>query len=109
MAEKRASSKKELHAHGCRRCRTRYMDACASRTEDDLCITCRGGLAWQLLIDHRAPHACCIAARLVTRQERDTYSLAGRSNWHICPVCKRTHPFKPTAEDISPGVQEPRT
>lgn len=93
-------SKKAWHAHGCRRCRTRYVDACATRTEDGLCNPCRGLQPWQLLIDNAAPHDCCYRdSRLATKDERDLYSLAGRSNWHICAACKRTHPFKPTHKE----------
>lgn len=99
---KRPTSKKELHAHGCRRCRTRYEDSCPQRDEDDLCITCRGGFGWQLLIQNRAPKPCCIHSRLATKQEKQTYLLAGRSNWQICPTCRRTHPFRVTDKEIRP-------
>lgn len=95
-------SKKALHAHGCRRCRTRYVDACATRAEDDLCTTCRGGRGWALLIDNAAPHDCCrVNSRLATKDERVLYALAGRSNWHLCTTCKRTHPFRPTVKERS--------
>lgn len=91
---------KTYHHHGCRQCRTRYSDNCADRGEDDLCTGCRGGIPSQLLIDSAAPKACCYAgARLATRDERKTYALAGRSNWFICPTCKRTHPTRPKKED----------
>jgi hypothetical protein len=100
MAPRKPAAKKESHAHGCRRCRTRYVDTCRNKAEDGLCINCRGGMAWQLLIDNRAPHRCCIDSRLATKAEKETYSLAGRSNWHICPHCRRTHPFKVTHKEI---------
>ncbi len=91
--------KKALHAHGCRKCRIRYTDTCVTRTEDGLCAACRGGQPWQLLIDNAAPRACCVATcRLADKRDRETYALAGRSNWHICGKCRRTHPFKPTKE-----------
>jgi len=96
----RPTVKRELHAHGCRQCRTRYMDVCQARDEDDLCLACRGGTPSQLLINGRAPHACCLASRLATKEEKKTYDLAGRSNWHICPACSRTHPYKPTDKEI---------
>ncbi len=96
----RPTTKKDLHAHGCRRCRTRYEDACSDRREDGLCTTCRGGRGFLLLVANRAPRACCLASRLVTKEERTLYALAGRSNWHICPHCRRTHPYKPTSKEI---------
>lgn len=84
-----------LHAHGCRRCHTRYTDACAS-AEDALCTSCRGGRAWQLLIDSAAPHDCCREhSRLVTKDEKQTYRLAGAHLWFICKRCARTHPTNP--------------
>lgn len=95
-----APTKKTAHAHGCRQCRVRYTDNCTDPKEDGLCIGCRGGRPWQLLITNAAPRACCLQARLVTKEEKTRYSLAGRSNWHICPTCRRTHPGKPTEKDI---------
>jgi hypothetical protein len=96
----RTPTKRELHAHGCRQCRTRYQDTCKDRGEDDLCPACLGGKPSELLIHGRAPRTCCLASRLVTKAERTLYDLAGRSNWHICPTCARTHPFKPTEKEI---------
>lgn len=82
------------HAHGCRRCRVRYADACDERRDDDLCTSCRGGIPQ--LLNSYTPRDCCYAtSRLVTKDERTSYALAGRSNWHICATCKRTHPAKP--------------
>jgi hypothetical protein len=90
------SLKGTYHAHGCVRCTTRYMDACEMHTDDALCTPCRGGLAWQELIDSAAPHDCCrLNSRLVTKDEKGTYKLAGTRLWFICSTCARTHPFNP--------------
>lgn len=85
-----------LHAHGCRQCHIRYQDACPTPAEDATCKGCRGLRVWQLLIDGAASKDCCIAtARLVTKDEKDTYRLAGSHLWFICTVCKRTQPHDP--------------
>lgn len=86
--------------HACRGCGLRYIDGCDEIGEDGLCIRCRGGRPWQLLIDNAAPRECCLRARLVTKDERKTYRLAGRANWLICPLCKRTFGHKPQPEEI---------
>ncbi len=84
------------HAHGCRRCRTRYQDACTTPDQDTLCDACRGLKPWQLLIDNAAPHPCCTTnARLVLTAEKAIYRLAGGWLWFICKTCARTHPFDP--------------
>jgi hypothetical protein len=84
------------HAHGCTRCAVRYEDACTEHTIDGLCTACRGGRAWQLLIDNAAPHECCTHnSRLVSKAEKITYHLAGTRLWFICATCSRTHPFNP--------------
>ena len=86
----------QRHAHGCRRCHIRYEDACRTPTSDDLCTACRGGRAWQLLIDNAAVHSCCfLSARLVRKDEKATYRLAGTVLWFICTRCARTHPYDP--------------
>jgi hypothetical protein len=105
------SLKGTLHAHGCIRCHLRYQDACRQHTEDGLCTSCRGGKAWQLLIDNASPKDCCTAtARLVTKDERSSYRLAGAHVWFICATCKRTHPFDPKSS-IPPSTprEEPPT
>jgi hypothetical protein len=85
-----------LHAHGCVRCHIRYQDACTESGDDALCITCRGGRGWQLLIDNAAPHDCCREhSRMVRKEEQKTYRLAGKHLWHICTTCARTHPMDP--------------
>lgn len=89
------SLKGSLHAHGCVRCQVRYQDACAEPAIDTLCTGCRGLLVWQLLVDSAAPHECCRNSRLVTKEEKVRYSLAGTRLWFICPRCARTHPFDP--------------
>ncbi len=90
------SLKGTLHAHGCVRCTTRYTDACQTHLEDGLCTACQGGIPWQALIDSAAPHACCqVNSRLVTRDEKAIYKLAGTRLWFICSTCARTHPFNP--------------
>jgi hypothetical protein len=94
------SLKGSYHAHGCVRCGTRYQDACESHQVDALCTTCRGGRAWQLLIDNAAPHPCCHQhARLVTKDEKQIYRLGGTRLWFICSSCARTHPYNPRRND----------
>jgi hypothetical protein len=95
------------HAHGCRSCHFRYEDACERPNLDGLCTTCRGGHAWQLLIVNAEPKQCCLdTARLATKEERDTYKLAGTHLWFICLTCKRTHPFDPRRDPRNPYQQE---
>lgn len=90
------SLKNERHAHGCQRCHVRYEDACADPPTDDLCTGCRGGLVWQLLVDSAAAKDCCrTSIRMVTKDEKQTYRLAGGHLWHICSTCSRTHPTDP--------------
>lgn len=90
------SLKGNLHAHGCTGCATRYEDACATPAVNGRCTRCRGGRAWQLLIDNRLPGPCCRdKARLVTKAQKETYRLGGTTLWFICPQCARTHPFDP--------------
>lgn len=97
-----AGAKKVWHVHACRRCRINYIDTCSDQREDDLCTGCRGGRPWQLLIDNAAPHSCCLASRLATKEERKTYRLVGRANWHLCPQCKRSHSYKIEEKDVRP-------
>jgi hypothetical protein len=86
----------ERHAHGCKDCHVRYDDACTTPPVDGQCTTCRGGLAWQLLIDSAAPHDCCRErSRLVRKEEKETYRLSGAHLWFICAQCSRTHPTDP--------------
>jgi len=88
--------KKTVHVHGCPRCRVRFEDTCITPAVDELCTTCRGGKAFELLRENAAPKDCCRrSARLVTKDEKNRYSLAGKSVWHICPTCSRTHPYDP--------------
>jgi hypothetical protein len=88
------SLRNSLHAHGCTRCHLRYDDACADPATDGRCVACRGGKAWQLLIDSNAPRDCCRQqARLVHgKEEKERYRLAGSGLWFICPTCARTFP-----------------
>lgn len=90
------SLKNTSHAHGCVRCTTRYQDACADIAVDGLCTACQGGRPWQYLIDSAAPHKCCESnSRLVSKDEKQIYRLAGSRLWFICSTCSRTHPFNP--------------
>lgn len=85
-----------LHAHGCSDCHTRYEDACSTPEQDERCIACQGRPPWQYLIDNRNPRDCCReTARLVTKEEKDRFKLAGKHLWFKCKVCARTHPFDP--------------
>lgn len=93
-------SKKIWHVHCCRKCRINYQDTCQDTKEDDLCTGCRGGRPWALLVDGARPHDCCVHSRRVTKDEKAAYRLAGRTNWLICPTCKRTHGFQPQAKDV---------
>lgn len=90
------SLKNSLHAHGCTNCHVRYSDACADVVNDGRCEACRGCKPWQFMIDSAAPKDCCRrASRMVTKDEKVTYRLAGGHLWHICGTCKRTHPTNP--------------
>jgi hypothetical protein len=90
----------ERHAHGCVHCGIRYEDACADSSLDARCTTCRGGRAWDLLIEHNAPGECCAThARIVRKEERDTYHLAGTRIWFICTRCARTSTFDPATSN----------
>ena len=78
-------------------CATRYEDACRTPDVDERCITCRGGRGWHDLIEEARPKTCCQAnSRLVTKEQRAAYKLAGGRMWFICKECARTHPFDPT-------------
>lgn len=94
------ATRSTVHAHGCRRCRIRYTDTCDTRIDDGLCTGCRGGIVLQYLLDSIAPHHCCATnSRLATKEEKTSYALAGRSNWHICQTCRRTHPINPARKE----------
>jgi hypothetical protein len=96
MAKKLSGSP---HAHGCRRCVTRFQDNCTTPEVDGLCTACRGGKPWQALIDSNLPQDCCRElARLVTKEQKVTYRLAGARLWFFCPTCARTHPFDPRTQ-----------
>jgi hypothetical protein len=100
----RKGSKKTVHWHACRRCRlTCYEDNCDTPPINALCTSCRGGRAWQLLVEGRKPRPCCREqARLVRKDEKATYRLAGDTLWFICPTCARTHPYDPKREPEGP-------
>lgn len=95
-----ATSKKTWHKHACRGCRIGYVDGCDTPKDDELCIGCRGGRQWDLLVDGARPRDCCVNSRRATKDEAVTYRLAGRANWFICPICKRTQTYKPQAEHV---------
>jgi hypothetical protein len=79
------------HAHGCKRCAIRYEDACTDPLTNGPCTSCRGGRAWQLLIENALPQQCCLEhSRLATKDERETYRLAGSTLWWICSRCAPT-------------------
>ena len=102
MATSRSTSK-SFHAHGCKTCRTRYMDNCNNRGVNDLCTACRGtGVPWQLLIDNAAPRPCCEEdSRPVPKDKAGTsdlhrrYQLAGDAPWFLCNTCARTQIYDP--------------
>lgn len=84
------------HAHGCTRCATRYEDACTTPGTDGLCITCRGGRGWALLIQGMEPAPCCTECAVVaTKDDRQTYRLVGSRVWFLCKSCARTFPYDP--------------
>jgi hypothetical protein len=92
-----------LHAHGCLHCHTRFTDACETPEYDDLCVGCRGGLVWTVMVQSANPRQCCRElARMVTKDEKSQYRLAGTRRWFICPRCARTHPFNPKTETRTP-------
>jgi hypothetical protein len=91
-----ADLRKHVHAHGCRRCHTRYRDACQTPETNSLCFTCRTGhLGFKELLHGQAPRDCCRAHnRTARKEEMTTYYLAGDAAWLICAVCKRTFPYE---------------
>jgi len=94
MVSSRKKKGNTPHYHGCRRCHHVYEDACDAKTENGLCVFCRGGNGWQLLRDNRSPKPCCrVSARMPTKDERVSYRLAGNSLWFICDTCKRSQPY----------------
>lgn len=94
-------AKKTVHWHGCRRCRTRYEDTCATPKENELCSACRGGIPFQLLVDNAKPRECCAGtSRLVTKEEQKRYTLAGEASWWICQKCSRTQIYRPSTNDV---------
>lgn len=93
-----------MHWHACTRCRrVQYDDNCTEPDIDRLCMRCRGGRPWQLLLQNRAPRTCCReVSRLATKDEKKSYSLAGSGRWWICQACARTQPFNPMKEFLDP-------
>lgn len=91
-----ADKRKDAHAHGCRRCHTRYRDACSNPQTNDLCFSCRTGRpGFVELLAGQAPRDCChVHHRLVSREEKASYTLAGDCSWLICVTCKRTFPYE---------------
>lgn len=93
MATRRAKGG-ERHAHGCPRCHYRHEDACRDPYDDRLCIKCRGGKAWELIRKNTEPDDCCRQfSRLASKDEVESYRLAGSCLWFFCPKCARTHPY----------------
>lgn len=102
------------HAHGCMRCRHRYVDHCGTPREDELCHLCRSHgqkrdpwwpEAWM-------PDICCLsdARRLdpTFKYDRDhmgSLGLAGPGPWFRCQTCGRTHPFDPSKTDDYPAIE----
>ena len=91
-----------FHAHGCIRCRRRYMDACTDSTRNAACKTCRTGEPPARWDANRLPHRCCRTAGqlMIDRDEVARYSLGGPGPWWICRTCQRTHPYDPTKETL---------
>lgn len=97
------------HAHGCVRCGWRYEDNCADalKVTDGTCASCRSmdlgaprrRAAWD---ESRRPRPCCITSSILITDSKllVLYKLGGRSVWHICSECSRTHPFRPTQESF---------
>ncbi len=99
---RKPAGRKTAHWHGCVRCHNAYEDNCAAKTEDNLCVECRGGRGFQLLIDNRQPRDCCrTQSRLVTKDQKKSYRLEGSRLWFICTVCARTQPYNPQRTDGS--------
>ena len=95
-AKSKTTGKKTVHWHGCITCPSAYEDNCSDTTTDGRCALCRGGRGFDLLINNRKPADCCRTdARLVTKEEKTTYRLAGARIWFRCRTCARTHPFDP--------------
>lgn len=94
--KKGSSNKKDLHAHGCLKCKERFEDACYEPEKNHLCSFCENGTGWELLRESRRPKDCCRAhSRLANKDEVKKYSLAGDARWWICTACKLTQIYKP--------------
>lgn len=95
-SKKSSRNKKDLHAHGCTRCKAFFQDACNEPEKNWLCSFCETGTGWELLRQGRAPCDCCRAhSRLARKEEVATYGLAGDKPWWICTVCARCQVYKP--------------
>jgi len=90
------------HCHRCVLCGLRYSDWCADPWVNARCRDCAGQLYGRSIVDHNAdPKDCCRTneCRPCTTQQRQSYRLAGETNWWICPVCCRTHPYQPSSRN----------
>lgn len=95
-SKKGSANKKDLHAHGCPKCKERYEDACNESAKNFICSFCENGVGWELLREARRPKDCCRAhSRLANKDEIKRYSLAGDAKWWICTACKLTQIYKP--------------
>ncbi len=97
----------KAHWHACRRCLVAYYDNCKDKITDALCVVCRGGRGFQLLIDNREPRESCRrTARLVTKDQKATYRLEGGRTWFICTECARTQPYNPQTHHRHQRLEE---
>lgn len=105
----RTQTKVDRHAHGCKRCRTYYEDACENRSENDLCFECRTGkTGWTILIEGRSPKDCCLyESKKASKDQMKVYRLAGNLPWWICGHCARVQVYEPGSL-ADPRKQEKR-
>lgn len=89
-----------VHAHGCKKCKGRYEDACSQMEVNGLCSYCEYGRGWDELRDARLPHDCCKLHSVPVRvdkqmkiDEMKQYKLSKGCLWFKCDFCSRTHPF----------------
>lgn len=95
-SKKGSRNKKDIHAHGCTRCKHYFEDACYEPEKNHVCSFCESGTGWMLLRKTHDPAECCKQhSRLARKEEVASYGLAGDKPWWICSVCKRRQIYKP--------------
>lgn len=81
--------KGSLHYHGCIACHCAMTCACETPEADTQpCNDCRQGRV-TFIQEGRYPRECCADRELATKDDRETYKLAGPGPWWICTTCCR--------------------